>query len=166
MVVGHDEQGFTVVEMVVTLVVMSLFLTLFFQTSFSSQTQQVNVARLAAANSISQANLNKISAKSLIPSGTTACNTSGSSENNPLTNVNAKGSLIASDDTNHDPAFRWDSPTVNMSPESLANTPLPSATTQVLRVLYPQGCLATAPAQIISTVTYGSETVTHAAYIN
>lgn len=166
MVVGQYEQGFTVIEMVVTLFVMSLFLTLFFQTSFSSQTQQVNVARLAAANSISQANLNKLSSKALIPSGTPACSASGSSENNPLANASAQGSIIATDSASGDPAFKWDSPTVNMSPEPLTNTPLPSATVQTLRIMYPQGCLATAPVKIISTVTYGSETVTHAAYIN
>ncbi len=167
MVVYEYGKGFTIVEMVVTTVIVTLFLTLFFQAFLSAQSRQLAVTRLAAANNISQTNLNKISSKALIPSSTAACDSTGSSPNNPLANSSATGSIIATNATSGVTTPTWT--TAGLAPESLDKTALPSnsgQTVQMLQILYPKGCSPSFPAKIISTITYGSETVTHAAYIN
>ncbi len=155
MVAHPTERGFTVVEMIVTLVVMSLFLTMFFQLFLTGESQRVAVVRRASANDIAMTNLRKISAKSLIPVATTACDAvtvGGGNPNNLLLNSSAAGSTIA-----------W---SVSLVAESTTGTSLPSGTTQVLAVIYPRGCSVSMPAKIISRVTYGSETVSRAAFIN
>lgn len=170
MVVYRREEGFTVVEMIVTLVIVSLFLGVFFQTFFTSQDQQATVSRMAAATNIVQANLNKITEKNYIPDTTTECLDTPSSPNNPLTNASAQGSIIATNATTGQTTPTWAD--AGMTSELLDNTNLANDTTvQTLKILYPQGCDDHLPAQVISIVTYitengSQETVTHAAYIN
>lgn len=132
--------GFTIVELVVTIGVMSLFLTMFFQFYLANQSQQTAVLRQAAAHDLAKTNLRKVSSKA-VPSALPACTTSN--------NLQAGGSTPSS---------------ITFTQET-SIAPLPSSTSQTLEVLYPYGCAADSPAQIISTVTYGSETVRHAGYV-
>lgn len=168
---GHQkETGFTVAEIVVTLVVLSLFLTLFFQLFLLGLSQKRIVILRATANDIAMNNLRKINSKSLVPAANScdsSTNGSGNKNNatlNPNLNVDgATGSSIIgqSPAASGNPSFP--SP---LAPETLTGTGLPPSTVQTLYVIYPQGCYPQNPAKIISTVTYGTETVTHATYVN
>lgn len=168
-----DQRGFTITELVVSLVVLSIFLMLFFQLFMSGESQRLAVIRHASASDIAMTNLQKISARALIPTGTTECDetTVGSANPNNLvldpgeeTEDPTPGSPIATNATNGETTPTWI--TANLSPESLTGTNLPASTVQRLGVVYPRGCDFANPVKIISTVTYGSETVSRAAFIN
>ena len=171
MVDKQKEAGFTVAELIVTLVVMSLFMIFFFQAFMTTQAQQAAVAKRAVANDIASSNLQKISSRALIPATTAACDGSASSPNNTYTNPSldplTAGSVIATDESGAlTPKWNGDgSPNSNLAKEQVT-TPLPSTgVIQKLLVIYPRGCDANMPAKIISIVTYGSESITHAAYV-
>jgi prepilin-type N-terminal cleavage/methylation domain-containing protein len=161
------ESGFTIAEMIVTLVVLSIFLTLFFQLFLLGLSQKKVVTLRATANDIAMNNLRKISTKTLIPAAD-ACDSSTNGSGNPnnallnsnLNNDGATGNSIIGRATSSTNTFP--SP---MAPETITGTGLPSSTIQTLYVIYPQGCFDQNPAKIISTVTYGMETVTHATYV-
>lgn len=151
-----SERGFTVVEMVVALVVLSIFLLLFFQLFMSGEAQRVAVVRYASANDVAMTNLQKIKAKSRIPAGTAACDNTTVGSANPNNLILDPGETSGS-------TIAWSSDLVQ---ENLTGTSLPTAAVQRLAVIYPRGCDLASPAKIISTVTYGSETVTRAAFVN
>lgn len=67
------QSGFTIIESLVTLIVVSIFLTIFFQAYMLMTSQRVKVARQATASDIAYTNLRKISAR---PTGL-ACQTNG-----------------------------------------------------------------------------------------
>jgi len=160
------EAGFTVAEMVITLVVLSIFLMLFFQLYILGLSQKSVFILRATANDIAQNNLHKIINKASIPADD-ACDATSSGSSNPnnatlnadLNSDGATGSIIG---TASGSTSTFPSP---LAPESLTGTGLPTSTTQILSVIYPQGCYDQNPAKIISTVTYGTETVTHATYV-
>ncbi len=164
------ERGFTVAEMIVALIVMSLFLTMFFQTYSTNESQRLAIARRAAAYDIATTNLSKISTKTGLP----ACDISATGNKNNLqidsTLVTNGGSIVATNKPAGIPT--WASAAVSggatdgIAEESLTDTPLPSDTTQELRVLYPQGCSPQMPITIVSVVSYGSESVRRAAFVN
>lgn len=162
------ESGFTVAEMIASLVVLSIFMTLFFQLYMTSESQRLAVVRRAAASDIAATNLDKIPLKSLIPSSTTPCDntTNGSGNpNNLVKNSSAAGSIIATNATSGTTTPTW--ATAGLSAESLSGTSLPtSGTVQTLSVVYPRGCTSALPATIISTVTFGSESVSRATFVN
>ena len=142
--------GFTIVEMIVTTVVVSIFVVLLFQGFIAATTQRANVARLAAAHDVATSNLKKVTSKASLPSGA-ACNDTDHSSANPNNlkyNSGAGGSEVA------------------INAESLSGTNLPSSTVQKMYVVYPQGCTISMPAQLKAVVTFGSETVTHVRYVN
>lgn len=154
----NNQGGFTVAEMVVALVVISVFTTLFFQLYITNESQRVLVIRLAAANDIANSNLHKLSTKAdavaAIAPATCDSTNSAANTNNQFFNSSAAGTVAP-----------W-VPTVREE-ESVTNTGLPATgTTQELRVVFPRGCDALAPVKIISTVSFGSETVTRATTIN
>lgn len=68
-----EQKGFTIIEVLVTLVIVSLFLTVFFQSYMLMTSQRVKVARQATANDIAHTNLRKVTAR---PTGLT-CQTDG-----------------------------------------------------------------------------------------
>lgn len=167
------DAGFTIVEVIVTLVVISLFLTLFFQLFLVSQSQRVAVLQRAAANDIAQNNLRKISKKTQIPAAG-ACDPStagASNKNNYLRNPTldpSAGSIIVAEDDGDINTPQWGVGAGIPTKESIAGTGLPIATTkQTLLVSYPRGCTTLMPAKIISIVTYGAgESVVRAGYAN
>lgn len=163
--VNSNQRGFTVVEMIVSLVVLSIFLTLFFNLYRSGEAQRVSVIRHAAANDIALTNLQKIQSKSRIPIGTLACDNStvGSANPNNLLLDPSEETSPAQPDIGPGSTIAWSG---TLTQESLSGTVLPSTAVQRLAVVYPRGCDLTAPAKIISTVKFGSETVTRAAFVN
>lgn len=124
--------GFTVIEVVVTLTIMGLFLALFFQIFSTSQQQELSTLRLAAANDLAQTNLRKITKKNQISPAAAAC----SASNDLTQDANAAGSDIT------------------FTAETTLPPSLPSSTQQQMKVQYPQGCDISMPAKIISIVTY------------
>lgn len=137
-----QEEGFTMVEMIVSVIVIALFMTTFYQIFRVNESQRVLLAQRTAADNIAQTNLNKITSVTGLP----ACGAS----NDLTVNANSTGS------------------DVTFTAESTSGTSLPSgsATTQSLKVTYPRGCGANMPAKITSTVTFNSESVSHAAFVN
>lgn len=149
--------GFTIVETIVTLGVMSVFLLLFFQVYFSSESQRIGVIRRAAAEDLAATNLSKFTKIADLPVSA-ACDNTASSQNNPLANSSANGSDI--------PATTGTPPSGPHWVKEQEESPLrASDTDQFLKVLYPKGC-GSGPVNIISIVTYGSESVRRAAFIN
>lgn len=154
----EKQGGFTIIEAIVTLGVMSMFLILFFQVYFSSESQRIGVIRKAAAEDLAATNLSKFTKKADLPSTTPPCTNTASSQNNPTTNPAAAGSNI--------PATTGTPPATPHWMKEPEEAPLrDSDTDQELKVLYPKGCSG-GPVTIVSVVTYGSESVRRAAFIN
>lgn len=172
----RGDDGFTIVEMIVTLVVMSLFLTMFFQVYSTNESQRLAVARRAAAYDIATSNLSKISSKAGFYAVPYACDSSASGNKNNLqikpALVDGGGSTIATNSPGGSPtwaaAAATPGATDGIAPESITDTVLPAGTTQELKVLYPQGCFPDKPITIVSIVSYGSgsESVQRAAFVN
>lgn len=170
------DAGFTITEVIVAIIVMSLFLVLFFQLLFTSESQRLKVTQLAAANDIAHSNLRKITAKSqvaLIAPGA-ACDNSTSGSSNPNNGILYKGldvnsgSVLITEPDGNSLTPEWSAANNTDIPvkEPLVNTSLPTTTVQRLLVSYPRGCNSLMPAKIISIVSYDSESVVHAAYVN
>lgn len=171
MVKNNTSEGFTIIEMVVSLAVVSLFLAIFFQLYSVNVAQQLAVSRRAAAYDIATSNLNKISEKTGLPACTAAINT--------LVNASNEGAVIVSNAPSTPAALTWagvkaandattsiTEATEGIEVESLTATSLPSSTVQELRISYPRGCAPQMPVAIISIVNYGSESVRRASFIN
>ena len=161
---NQTSRGFTIVEAVVTIAVVSIFLGLLFQTYLAAEAQRLSVAKRAAANDITVSNLNKITSKAQLPAtGNGACDdtTSGSGNlTNRVRNADAPGVDL----------FNSGGGSAGFQPENGDTVKiLGGDAAQKLIVLYPRGC-GTAPARIQSTVTYGTnnpkETITHVSYVN
>lgn len=139
----NASSGFTIVETIVTLFVLSLFLALFFQAFIAMTSQRLSVAKQATANDIAYTNLRKIIAR---PTGLT-CQTSGYK-------------LLSSTDNTDDSTLTFRKET---------DTLLGPGRSQSV-IAYPTGAcadFATNPVKIVSTVTYnnGGTKVVHASYI-
>lgn len=161
--VRTNNEGFTVAELVVTLVVMTIFVSIFFNLFLAGQSQQIVITNRAAANDIAVSNLRKISSKNVVPGTTATCDaTVGVGNVNDLTqNPNAPGSVIASNRPSTNPT--WSA--ASMSAENIAGTGLPSGTIQELRIFYPQGCESYKPAKVVSRVEVNGEVIEHATFI-
>lgn len=146
------ESGFTIVEIIVTIVVMTIFTALLFQTYITGTTQREAITRRAQADDIALTNLKKITthASTLV----SAC----SSANDLTATPAGSGSQVAS------VAYGTASDASHFAQESYGSLPTPH--NQTLTVFYPRGCTLATVVEIVSTVTYGAETVTHASYIN
>lgn len=138
------QQGFTLIELVTSIVVGLVFIIVIYQIQMISTTLSVAQARYSKASSIAYANLRKY-ANDLQPKWFT-CIYSGT----PSAPQN-----------------------VSLSPNP-ANAPidgLPSPTTQTIIASAPYGCGGSAtsgyPIRVESTVTYGSDnrSVTHVSYV-
>lgn len=166
---NRDTSGFTVIELVVTLAVMSVFLLLFIQTFVAGETQRGEVAKRSAAADIAAANLNKISSKAAlldrVPTlfSASKCNSNSNVEAN-ANNVelsSSAGAIIATDRSGVSPTWA----TAGLTKETTLRG-LPATTTQEIRVLFPRGCDPDSPVTVVSIVTYGSEEVRRATLVN
>lgn len=136
--IGEDESGFTIIEVLVTLVLAMLFLVFFIQMFQAITAQQLSVARQSAANDVAFSNLSKFPTVSSIADVGTAY-TCGST-NNLAADPNAAGTVILNDSS----SFRE---------TNLQN--LPEAN-QAVRAYSPLGC-SSSLVKVVSRVTYGFE---------
>ncbi len=154
--------GFTIVEIIVTLAMVSLFLTFFFQMYLAMESQRIAVARQAQASDLAYSNLRKITSR---PAGL-PCDA-------------AKMDLSAADGATKAGLLLGDQTNVS-TPSSFGFLAEPEAATkslggnvqQLIKAYAPRGCSGTAftdnPVKIESIVIYGprADKVVHAVYIN
>lgn len=134
----RGEYGFTIEEVIVTLVVMVIFLTLLFQMFVANVRQQALVERRSVASDLALTNLRKIQNKDALISGTTACVAGNDRTRTPDTT----GTLV---------------PASLFTPESTSSTILGNAV-QTLSVVYPRGCNTALPVMLISKVCFNIAT--------
>ncbi len=147
-----SNSGFTVVEVVVTLAISALFLSLFFEMYLAAESHRLGVARRVTASDITYSNLRKITSRSTV-TGSAPCDTNTTAnQNNLMINEAAAGSNISS----------------LISPEP--TTGLNGGVDQIVTAYYPRGCDPNMPIKIEATTVYGTnspqERVVHASYIN
>lgn len=146
-------KGFTVVEMLVTVVLAGMFLTFFIQMFRATTSQQASVTRLSTAGDIALSNLNKFPSASAVPGYTCDDTTVGASNpNNLKLNPSASGVSIL-DDTTKEP-----------DPGTLGTLE------QSVRAYSPNGCSAVSSVvKLVSTVKYNfggqQQEVTHVTYV-
>lgn len=150
------EDGFTVIEVLVTLVLAVLFLVFFVQMFQAISAQQISATRQSKANNIASSNLNKFARPSdITPSYTCDTSTNVSTNTNNLAiNPDASGTVILNNSS------------ANKEP---VDTSLGDATQEV-RAFSPYGCQGANPLiKLISKVTYGfsgqQNEVVYATYI-
>lgn len=152
----HSSSGFTVVEVLVTLVIVSLFMGLFFQSYMAMESQRLAVQRAVLASNIAYTNLRKFSER---PDST---NLSCTNAMNLASSPSAPGVEIGGNNT---------TPNIfGFVGENLTSSLGPDATQQVL-IFAPNGCarFADMPLKIVSVVSYGPasnrEEIAHVSYV-
>lgn len=152
-----SDSGFTVVEMVVTMVILALFLGGFLQSYLLVDSQRVKLAQQSRASDVAYSNLRKFASR---PSGLTC-----TAAMDLIANANAPGVLLGDqNNTVTSSAYGFIA-----EPTSVTQS-LGSGATQEVRAFAPDGCanFATNPVKITSVVTYGSsgDKVQHASFVN
>jgi len=149
-------EGFTIIEVLVTIAVLSIFLFGFFQGYLALQAQRIDVARQARASDIAYSNLREVTSR---PGQLTqqVCDT----------NANIMDLTIGNPTT--EPGLDITSYGYTLQSSTTVHQQLGNSATQTLVAYAPAGCanLTTNPIKIVSTVTYGTSgnKVTHAIYI-
>lgn len=151
--------GFTVVEVIVTLIVLSLFLFAFFQAYLALESQRIGVARQAAASDIAYSNLNKVTSR---PSQLTE----------QLCNDNAAAMDLTSGNPSTKPGLDLTAAGNGgyiLEPTADIQKILGGNAGQQLRAFAPSGCtdFDNKPVKIVSTVSFGTngDKVVHASYV-
>ncbi len=153
---SYNNAGFTIVEMLVTVVLASIFLVFFIQMYRATSAQQLSLIRQSIANDIARSNLAKFPTATSVTDtpgpGYTCSTTVGSGNpNNLALNANAPGTQILAP-TSREP-----------DPGNLGTL------TQEVRAFSPQDCGTHKPVKLKSIVTYGFEgqlnTVEYATYV-
>lgn len=151
-------EGFTIVEIVVTMAVISVFLIGIIQAYLLVDSQRLRLSQQALASDIAYSNLRKFTNR---PSALTSCDSSMDLVANP----NATGKLLG-DQTNTPTSSTYG---FVAEPTSVTQ-PLGSGAKQTVVALAPAGCanFLTSPVEILSTVTYGNNgvKVQHASFVN
>lgn len=150
-----QEKGFTIIEVVVTLAVVTLFLSFFFQMYLAMESQRISVARQALASDIAYSNLRKFTVRPNIPCDAATMDISGGTAGKTGGNLG--------DENGSTYSF------VAEPVDALAG--LGGNVHQTMRAFAPKGCgaeFATTPLKIEATVTYGTSggKVVHASYLN
>lgn len=145
------EQGFTIVEILVTTIIVALFVTGFFQAYVLLESQRVNILQQAKASDIAYSNLGKYPVKPSALTCPATSTTSGATLGDSSVNSATSPSLY------------------NFIPETNI-VPLGSNTQQVIKAYAPNGCNGSdfvgGVVKIVSTVTYGSNgKVEHVSYV-
>lgn len=163
--------GFTIVEMLVTVVLAGIFLTFFLQMYRATNAQQQSLIRQSIANDIARSNLAKFPIALSVTNAT--CN-------NGRVNTNDCGasgmpqcdSIGTSANSTNNLKVRKDAPGTSIT---LAAEPDPGtlgAITQSIRAFWPQGCGSNVPIKVTSSVEYvfggsagQSNTVEYSTYV-
>lgn len=147
------QAGASLIEVVVTLMLLSLYAVLILQLFVANERQRVALEQRNAATMIAYSNLRKITSKAQIPTGAPYDCTlaTGAGANNLVARSDAEGVELLG--------------TSLVSPE--ATPTLLQSAQQRLYLTYPQGCDAQLPIRLVSKVTYGSPSreVVHATYV-
>ena len=151
-------EGFTIAELLVTVVVTSIVLIMFFWAYVTATYQRVNVARQAAASDIAYSNLKKFTTKPIVICDDSMDLTAAGSA--------TKTGKLLGDDTNATTTSTYGF--IAESPTELKNR-LGAGASQKVVAFAPDGCtnFNGKPMKIESTVTYGTdgEKVIHASYV-
>jgi type II secretory pathway pseudopilin PulG len=149
-----NSEGFTVVEMIVTIVIASLFLTFFIQMFRASSNQQQIVFNQSIVNDIAKSNLDKFPSTSGL---TYTCDTNPSvaaNTNNLAIRADAPGTTLLQDS----------SPNKESDPGYLG------VLNQTVKAYSPLGCAVNNPVKIESRVQFGPpdarDEVVYATYIH
>ena len=146
--------GFTLVEMLVTVVLAGVFLAFFIQMFRATSAQQSSLIRQSAANDIAKSNLAKFPTAASLTNAPTSylCDSNATGNTNNLTiNPSAAGtSVLATSQQEADPG-------------NIGNV------VQTVRAYSPRGCGASLPIKVVSSVEYGfagqRDTVEYATYV-
>lgn len=161
----EEMNGFTIVEVIVTLVVTSLFIWFFFQSYLVMESQRVTVAQRALASDIAYTNLKKFSIRTPLMNDKTRCN--DTTMDITTTNAENKDGLLLGNETNNTITSLYGF----MAETGEATAKLESPVKQTVLAYATHGCaddnFTDYPLMIISKVTYGTnnEEVSHASYI-
>lgn len=143
-----QSSGFTIIETIVTLAIVVLFVTFFFQLYMTTESQRLASLRRTTASDLAYTNLRKFAAKPAGLTCTAAMDLSLSSS--------AGGTVVSNG-------------TYSFTAESVPAI-LGQNVTQVVTAYAPSGCASynANPVKLISEVSYGSnnDKVVHAAYVN
>lgn len=140
---SHSAKGYTIVEVLVTTIIIALFVTGFFQTYLLLESQRVNTLRQAKASDVAYSNLNKYPTK---PS-TLKCS-----------DANRASGVIIGDSNSGSPTAYGFVKETEISPLNA------NSSRQVVTAYAPNGCdipdnpddFKDGVVKIVSTVTYGS----------
>lgn len=151
-------QGFTIVELIVTIAVTSVILIMFFWAYVTSMYQRVNVARQAAASDIAYSNLKKFTTKPII--------TCDSSMDLTTSGAETKTGKLLGDDSNATTTSAYGF--IAESPDAMKKK-LGSGASQKVVAYAPDGCasFSSRPIKIESVVTFGinGDKVSHVSYV-
>lgn len=149
-------RGFTVLEIVVTMIVLSIFLFGFFQGYIVLESQRIIVARQARASDIAYSNLRKVTTR---PTSLTQQVCTDNAATMDLT-TGSPSTKTGLDITQYG---------YTLEPDADVTGSLGSDATQTLAAFAPAGCsgLSTNPIKIVSTVTFGTngDKAVHATYL-
>jgi prepilin-type N-terminal cleavage/methylation domain-containing protein len=149
-------QGFTLVEVIVTLGVVSLFITLFFQLYLTMESQRLYVARQAYASDVANTNIHKVSAR---PAALTQAVCTSNAADMDLTTGNPATK----------PGLDITQYGYTLESNTTVRQSLGSTATQALVAYAPAGCtnFDSNPVKIVSSVTFGTngDKVVHAVFI-
>lgn len=70
---NHPNDGFTIIEIIVTTVILTIFLILFFQSYMVLESQRIILARSTAADQLATTNLRKVTSRSGIVANNISC---------------------------------------------------------------------------------------------
>lgn len=151
------QDGFTIVETLVAIIVFAIFFTFLMQGFIAVQTQRVKTMRYQDAQNLAISNLKRYPTRAELP-GEIKSDTCTSERNlvDLTANANPQGKVIATSTSG----------VVSTTLTLPSTTRLPSSATQEIRAFYPQGCGTGKPIQLKAEVKFDSETVTRATYIN
>lgn len=140
----NTEGGFSVVELLATIIIGSLFVLAFYQMYVTTTQSNATAKWHATANDLAYSNLRKYTGR---PSFT--CDNTSTSTTNLITNPNAPGQVLSTSTT--------------ASPAQL-----PGPLVETIRIYAPRGCDPAYPAKIDSIVEYGSpvKKIIHSTYVN
>lgn len=153
--------GFTIIEVIITLMVTALFLTLFFQMYLAMESQRVGIARRALASDLAYSNLRKFTTRPTITCDAAKMDLTAA-------DASTKTGLLLGDETN----VATPSAYGFLAEPPAATSSLGRKVQQTVKAYAPQGCSGTAftdnPIKLESTITYGPnrDIVVHTTYVN
>lgn len=161
--------GFTIVEMLVTVVLSGIFLTFFIQMYRATNAQQQSLIRQSIANDMARSNLAKFPTATSITSATCAGGRINTSDCSPSGTPQCDSTGTSTNSANNI-KVRKDAQGTSINLAAEANPGKLGTVTQSIRAAWPQGCGANVPIKLTSRVEYvfgggQSNTVEYSTYV-